>query len=116
MCQKKKHSNNTLLSYKCICLPFTVTCCFHPNKCHCHIIADNWMLDGGLSHSVPKFNTVALHMGRFVLKVFCLISMCAINQYTKAREKKKNSFEAPTYLICEKRHKERSIKGFTVGQ
>lgn len=46
------------------------------------------MLEGGLSHSVPKFNTVVLHMERFVLMLFCLISMSAINQYTKAREKK----------------------------
>lgn len=47
------------------------------------------MIEGGLSHSVAEFNTVALHMEHLVLMLFCLISMSAINQYTKAREKKK---------------------------
>lgn len=46
------------------------------------------MSEGGLSHSVAKFNTLAVHTEGFVLMLFCLLSMSAINQYTKAREKK----------------------------
>lgn len=46
------------------------------------------MSEGGLSHSVAKFNTLVVHTEGFVLMLFCLLSMSAINQYTKAREKK----------------------------